>query len=39
MMIAVFTFESSLVPLIEGLFTPDPCQFEFLVLDEIEPTA
>jgi len=37
-MIAFITFNSSLTPLIEGLCSSNPCDFEFSVLNGIEPT-
>ena len=37
MMIALNTFNSSLVPLIEGQCSPYPCGFEISLLDGIEP--
>ena len=39
MMIAFITFNSSLVPLIDGLYSSNPCEFEFSGLDGIEPTT
>ena len=39
MSIAFITFKSSLVPLIEGLCSSNPCEFEFSGLDGIVPTT
>jgi len=39
MMIAFITFNSSLLPLIEGVCSSNPCEFEFSVLDGIEPAT
>jgi len=39
MMLAFITFNNSLVPLIWGLCSSDPCGFEFSVLDGIERTT
>ena len=38
-MIVLITFNSSLVSFIEGLRSSIPCEFEFSVLDGIEPTT
>jgi len=37
MMITFITFNSNLIPLIEGLCCSNPCELKFSVLDGIEP--
>jgi len=39
MMIVFVTFDGNLGPLIEGLCSSNPCEFENSVLDAIEPTT